>query len=470
MKIISLKAENVKRLRAVEIKPTTDVVKITGKNGQGKTSVLDAIWWAVAGASHIQSVPIRKGEKEARIRLDMGEIVVTRKFQQGEKGQTTSITVENADGAHFPRPQAMLDKLLDQLCFDPLAFARMDAREQFEQLKRFVPSVDFAQMDELNQKDYTRRTDVNRLAKDARSAAKLIVVPDETPSALIDVDELVSELSRAGDANADIERRRANRERATAEITRLRGIHANHEERFGSFAKERQARCDTEVADLLAQMEALKMRIETAQQRAMEEINARSAQIAVEAINALDEANAIQAKLDAAGELPALQDLEALQARIRAANGINEAVKRAQQRAQHIKVAEKYEAESATITARMEDRERTKQEAIANAEMPVAGLGFGDGEITYNGIPFDQASDAERLRVSVAIAIAQNPKLRVLRIRDGSLLDDGGMKLLEGMASEHDFQIWIEIVGGDGKIGFVIEDGSVANEPQEPAT
>ena len=58
MKIVSLQAENIKKLVAVEIKPDGNMVQITGKNGHGKTSVLDAIWWALAGLSNVQAVPI----------------------------------------------------------------------------------------------------------------------------------------------------------------------------------------------------------------------------------------------------------------------------------------------------------------------------------------------------------------------------------------------------------------------------
>src|SRR3990170_4767078 len=80
MKILKLTAENVKKLRAVEITPTGELVEITGRNGAGKSSVLDAIWWALAGTKHIQAVPIRKGATKARIRLDLGELIVERRF------------------------------------------------------------------------------------------------------------------------------------------------------------------------------------------------------------------------------------------------------------------------------------------------------------------------------------------------------------------------------------------------------
>ncbi len=144
MRIISLEAENVKRLSAIEIRPTCNMVEITGKNGQGKTSVLDSIWWALAGTKNVQSAPIRDGQDKARIRLDLGEIVVTRTFRRAEAGNTTtSIIVENAEGARYQSPQALLDGLLGSLSFDPLAFTRLDRRGQFEALRRFVPGVDF---------------------------------------------------------------------------------------------------------------------------------------------------------------------------------------------------------------------------------------------------------------------------------------------------------------------------------------
>ena len=86
MRIISLQAENLKRLVAVNIQPDGNVVEITGKNGAGKTSVLDAIYWALAGKDGIQSTPIRKGEDHAVIKLDLGELKVVRKFKSGDDG------------------------------------------------------------------------------------------------------------------------------------------------------------------------------------------------------------------------------------------------------------------------------------------------------------------------------------------------------------------------------------------------
>ncbi|KMO23108.1 ATP-binding protein, partial [Methylobacterium aquaticum] len=186
---------------------------ITGRNGQGKSSVLDAIWWALAGTSHIQAVPIRKGENEARIRLDLGEIKVTRTFKRQEDGTfPTKILVESADGARYPSPQRMLDSLLGARSFDPLAFTRMDGKDQLEALKRFVPGVDFDAIDKANKADFTKRTDVNREARTLRSQAAGISLPEDAPSERIDDAALVAKMQQAGEHNALVERRRANRE------------------------------------------------------------------------------------------------------------------------------------------------------------------------------------------------------------------------------------------------------------------
>ncbi len=109
----------------------------------------------------------------------------------------------------------------------------------------------------------------------------------------------------------------------------------------------------------------------------------------------------------------------------------------------------------------MEGRAAAKAAAIAGAEMPVPGLSFGDGEVLFDGLPLDQASQAEKIRISVAIAMAANPKLRVLCIRDGSLLDRESLRLLSELIESQDYQCWLEVTDDEGKTGVVIEDGAI---------
>jgi hypothetical protein len=159
--------------------------------------------------------------------------------------------------------------------------------------------------------------------------------------------------------------------------------------------------------------------------------------------------------------LTPLADMTELQKALDAALSTNEAVRQAaERRAKALEVSEIMERHEG-LTARIEELDRTKADGLRNAQMPVDGLGLDDDGVTYNGIPFRQCSAAEQLRVSLAMAMAANPQIGVVRITDGSLLDSASMQIVAEMAEAADCQVWIERVSDDGGIGFVIEDGSV---------
>lgn len=407
MKIIHLKAENIKRLIAVEITPDSNVVKITGKNGHGKTSVLDAIWWGLGGAQNIQAKPIHTGADEGYVEIDLGEMIVTRTFKMKGDETTSSLKVESKDGSRFPSPQALLDKLLGDLTFDPLAFARMDAKKQFETLRKLVPGVDFEAIDRANKADYDARTDVNRQIKAVEG--QLDAITGCLRGDPIDVSGILGQMQDAAAHNADTEKRRANRD--------------------GLKRREKELRDQAQAM--------------------------------------INEANEISQKILTAGDLPALIDISKLREDISKAEVHNKGVEARIRKEKLDKEIIALSDQSDKLTAAIETRNAEKQEAIAKANIPVEGITFGDAEIILNGQPFNQASDAEQLRASLAIAMALNPKLKVIRVRDGSLLDDNSMKIVEQMAEKNDFQIWAEIVDGSGKVGFVIEDGKNKTQEQE---
>ena len=116
------------------------------------------------------------------------------------------------------------------------------------------------------------------------------------------------------------------------------------------------------------------------------------------------------------------------------------------------------------LTAKIEAIDKDKEAQLAAAKFPIEGLGFTDDGLTYKGIPFSQASSAQQIRVSVAMAAALNPKLRVMLVKDGSLFDEKSMTLLAELAQEHDLQVWVERVGNKDLSAVVIEDGSVVGE------
>jgi DNA repair exonuclease SbcCD ATPase subunit len=390
MRIVKLEAENFKRLQAVEITPDGNTVIISGKNAQGKTSVLDAIWSALAGRSGAVDRPIRDGEEKAEVTVTLDSLIVTRTWTEGK----TSLVVKSLEGAKFNSPQAVLDKLIGQLSFDPLAFANADPKSQVQTLLDLVelPFSPEALADQRNAA-YDSRTDVNRRLKQVEGAIAEIDVPANTPDEEIDIVGLSGQV-QAGTQVA--ERRKALK----AEWRRLKGEIEALQARQDAIVKEGEA-------------------------------------------------------------LPPDVDLEALVAQLTDADATNLYVRRKQERAKLKALKQELSIESAAFTQEIADVDTRKAAGLAAAEFPIEGLGFDEDGVTYNGVPFSQASGAERLRVSVAMAMAINPTLRVIRISDGSLLDSDNMALLDSMAHDKDFQVWVERVEDGGDVGIVIEDGMV---------
>ena len=151
MKIINLKSENFKKIKAIDITPTDNTVIITGKNGNGKSSVLDSILVALAGKQKDIIKPIRDGEKKAIIELDLGDYKVKRTFT--EKG--TTVEVYN-DTAKFSSPQTMLDNIIGKLSFDPLEFSKKNEKEQ-RQILMELAGLDFTDLENKRAKLYEER-------------------------------------------------------------------------------------------------------------------------------------------------------------------------------------------------------------------------------------------------------------------------------------------------------------------------
>ncbi len=408
MKIIQLTAEHVKRLSAVDITPAEHMQVIGGRNAQGKTSVLDALWLALGGgaASKGTSRPIRDGEESATVRLDLGDLVVTRTW----RGDKTTLTVTSADGAKYSSPQGILDALVGRLSFDPLAFTHLSSRDQVSALLDLVDlPFDPADLDRRRGALFDERTAIGREGKTAEGhLASLPTVPDDTPDVEVSTADLFTELREA-------QAQRAERDRLWGSVnaTQLRREHTE--------AALAAAQAEHEAA-LLAESDALA----------------------------------------AVADLPDLPDLGGIEARLATVDDTNAAVRAKAERARVTAAVTEHHARYEAKTSAIAALDKEKADGLAAAKFPIDGLGFDDTGVTYQDVPFSQASSAEQIRVSLAMAMSLNPKLRVIRILDGSLLDADNLALIEDMAREHDYQVWIERVGDADEGAVIIEDGTVA--------
>lgn len=412
--VVGLQVENFKRVQAVNISPDPNqpIVAISGKNAQGKSSVIDAIWAALAGAAATRGTkttkPVKDGADKATVRVDLGDLIVTRTWNKAGK---STLTVTNADGAKYSSPQAMLDDLIGTLTFDPLAFTRLTPRDQVAALMEVVDlDVDLDALDNQRAELYDKRTEIGRDRKKLGDTPEIDYrLPEqETPAT-----ELFDRITAARHTH-DSKREAARKLDQVADATRE--------------LEEKRAEIDRQIEQQNTIAQQLRQAYESAKQAA-----------------------------DAAENPDELQDQLADLDRTNAAIRSNNAAK------QHAAQAEELDKAYAAKTDEIAALDKAKADALAAATFPLDGLSFGDDGVTYNGQPLGQASAAEQLRAATAIAAALNPTVRVIRIADGSLLDSESRAALEDMARAENFQIWLELVDETGELGVVIEDGKVKN-------
>jgi len=396
MKIIKLKSENVKRIKAIEITPKDNMVFISGKNDQGKTSVMDSIWYALEGRASLRNtpVPIRKGEEKAEITVTLDDIIVTRKWTANDK---TYLKVTNREGLNYNSPQELLDSFIGKLTFDPLDFAQMKENEQRNLLLE-VADIEIDKWDSMIAELKEHRRLQGQKVK-MLSGEREEISLERLPSDFVSISKLQEEYEKGRENNANIE-----------------------------LTEESLEQDKNELKELEEKIIKIKQDIEK------EENYLKNAKRV--------DTDSIKAKINNA---------ENINNQIRAKQR-NEVMDKKQQEAQKI-----YDDFTKEITRIMED----KEDSLAKAKMPIKGLGISDTGVTYNDIPFGQLSSSEQLKVSLAIAMALNPKLKVIRITDGSLLDKENMEIIKKMAEEKDYQVWVEKVSDEGEIGFYIEDGEV---------
>lgn len=425
LRIIRLRAENVKRLTAIDLHPDGQTVVLGGENGAGKTSVLDSIAYLLGGKGALPPMPLRRGEERGSIEVDLGDLIARRTFTANGGG---TLTVRNREGAVYPSPQAILDKLVGDLSFDPLAFTRMGGREQAEMLRRLT-GVDFKGLDATRAEIYAARTEAGRELRAMEGQLAGSPEPaNDTPETEVSVAELTGNLLAA---------QRMAQENG---LVRRQADEAMREARTAA----------AEVRNSADRVENLRSELALAEQALGKWKKSHTA---------LDEKAEAAAKRANALIDPELAPIEAS---LRGAEELNRRVRAAAQRRQLVAQAGDKRAEVDSLTAAIGEVDAEKEAMLAAAPFPVEGLGFDvEGGVTLNGIPFQQASATEQLMVSLAMGAALNPRLRVLLVRDASLLTPKNRAVLIAWCERVGMQGWIEMAGESGEVTVVIEDGAV---------
>jgi len=415
-RLVEVRATNVKALKAVAIKPDgKPLFKVSGRNGQGKSSLLDAVAMALAGPEGFPDKPIRAGQDEASIYLDFTDLQLTRTIVASEdspRGFTSALKLEFRNGKRPKQKQTELDALRGSpIADDPLEFASLKPRERYDLVRGLIPDFDFEANDEARRAKFEDRTDVGRQRDRAKAAAAAIVVPPDAPLELIDVTKAVQELQ--------------------ATYLKNRQIAESAEER-STYAEQLESLQDREAV-LVKQLQELRGEI-AEREKTIREYK----------------------------PLPEPIDTAAIETRIRNAETINAGARRRQESIQRYAEYESLQERYDDLTTAIAALDQEKREAIEEAKLPIPELTLADGDVMLDGLPFDQASTARKIRVSTALLMALKPELRVLLVREGSLLDEDARAALEADAKEHGFVVLMECVGEDvAGGGVVIENGEV---------
>lgn len=406
MKISKLYVRHFKGIREIEIYADPNVNEISGPNEAGKSSVLDAIVAAVAGKKAIDPRPLRDGEEKGEILLETDDgLQVIRRFK--ESGSTT-LTIKHAD--EKKRGQRDLDNLFSDYTFDPLAFTRLAPRDQIKTLQDLAGkefSEQLAAMDKQIEEVMQDRTLANR---ELKKIGKLAEVEEVEP---VDIGELTGKLKKIEKFNKEQD-----------ELSRI-AVSLEEDVQSAQAEVERlKEALDESQQDLSTLTSALKQTKQPKPTKQTEDIHQQLAE-AGETNRRAQEFKEYQAKL---------QDFQ------------------------------DKSKESLALDRKVENLRDDRSKLAKSADLPVDGIEFTSSGLLLDGIPFEQLASSQQIRISSLIGMRINNALRIMRIKDGSLLDDDSFGELVTMAKEHDIQLWIESVGQGHGDAIEIEAGEIKKD------
>lgn len=403
-KMTTARISNFKRLRLVELKPEGELVVIGGKNGNGKSSVLDAIVVALGGLKYAPENPVRNGADKAEIVITTDDGYTIRRYFTAEG--TEGLKITDAKGFSPAKSQTFLDGLFRPTGSDPLEFMRKKPAEQQILLKEIV-GIDFSELDARRAEVYEYRRQTNARLNELKAENANRELFEDAPDDEIDTAALVTQLTEAAAVNKAV-----------------------------SDAVTKVEYADTALADAERQLAAAKELV--TQCRAQRDALRRER------------------------ELMSSIDTSDIESQLANAASTNEKVRINREIRAGVDKWNDLETKRVAFENELGEIDAAKEKLLSEAKFPIPGLSFGEDGPLLNGQPLSQASGAEQLLTSVALWIKTQPAegLRLVPIHDGSLLDEDSMALLEELAIKENALVLIERVGSEGAT-LIIEDGAV---------
>lgn len=406
LKIIELRGENFKKIKTIVIRPDDDLVLLTGKNAQGKSSAIDLVIAMLTKDRKWIPQPIRKGQAHADGRLDLGEFIVYCKWT--EKGKYLKVT--SREGLVYPSPQTMLDGFVGKLGFDVGKFFNMEEKEQTEVLMDLA-KLDFTEVDNKIERLVITRRDQGQKVKLLSGGRE--EVEEGLPEKLINISELQNRYDEAIQNNRTIQ-------------------------------------------DGITDHKAYGIRIENN----VSTINALRGQIEDLKKENLELAEKGQKIKEWLEENPSI-DIEEMRGNISKNIAINEQIG-ARERNKEKDKNQKHELSIyEQLTTEITDLRKSKDTDLQQAKFPLPELKVTTEGTFFKDIPVKQLSSSENMKVAMSIGMASNEKFKVILVKDASLLDKENLKVIREMAKDGGYQVWLEMVSDTGEMGFYFVDGEI---------
>lgn len=407
VKINELLIENVKRVKAVQFEPSADGLTIIGgRNGQGKTSVLDAIAWALGGNNYKPSVPERDGAlvpPNLHIELSNGLIVE-------RKGKNSTLKVTDPNGNKSG--QQLLNEFVSTLALDLPKFINGSNKDKADSLLKILGIGDvLAQLDVKENQLYAQRTEVGRIADRKKKAADEMPMYPNVPKEPVSATELIKEQQEILARNGENERKRQD-------AARYEQILANAQIAFD----------EAKAALQKAEQDCLTAR------KSAEDLH--------------DESTAELEKN--------LAEIEALNIKIRA-NSTKEAAE---------VEANNLQQEYDGLTGQIESVREERSKLLDSAELPLPGLSVKDGKLIYNNMPWDGMSGSDQLKVATAIVRKLNPQCGFVLMDKLEQMDLETLQEFGAWLKQEGLQVIATRVSTGDECSIIIEDGMVKGDTE----
>lgn len=407
VKINELLIENVKRVKAVQFEPSADGLTIIGgRNGQGKTSVLDAIAWALGGNNYKPSVPERDEAlvpPNLHIELSNG-LVVER------KGKNSTLKVTDPNGNKSG--QQLLNEFVSTLALDLPKFINGSDKDKADSLLKILGIGDvLSQLDTKENQLYAQRTEVGRIADRKKKAADEMPMYPNVPKEPVSATELIKQQQEILARNGENERKRQD-------AARYEQILANAQIAFD----------EAKAALQKAEQDCLTAR------KSAEDLH--------------DESTAELEKN--------LAEIEALNIKIRA-NSTKEAAE---------VEANNLQQEYDGLTGQIESVREERSKLLDSAELPLPGLSVKDGKLIYNNMPWDGMSGSDQLKVATAIVRKLNPQCGFVLMDKLEQMDLETLQEFGVWLKQEGLQVIATRVSTGDECSIIIEDGMVKGDTE----